>query len=307
MRYAFVLLLLSLAVVPAHAQLLAPRGAKATLEVEYLYAAAGASGRRNDTDTLDEWKVRRIVNITAQYVAEEPMAMGVLHKPDASQHAAIDTQQKQIQDFSQKMAPTVADMMQIADRCGEDEACVEKALTEYGNQMDVKEMQARKEEGEAIFKPGAPRYQLWRLTSQSGSYEIDETITRQVFEMTCTRTKVCKRTVITRGKGAIQPPPGARVEGTSLLEVDSARKDIATKLPVPMHPLKVESKVETSIPDDDYKAEQILQMRVLGRAESLTLAIPGNALQASGTATIKDTGHGAESGTLTVKWTFRRH
>jgi hypothetical protein len=305
MRYASALLLLSLTA-PACAQLLAPRGAKATLEVEYLYTAAGTSGRRNDTDTLDEWKVRRVVNITAQYVAEEPMAIGVLHKPDATQQAAIDSQQKQIQDFSQKMAPTVADMMQIADRCGEDEACIEKAIAEYGNKMDVKEMQARKEEGQAIFKPGTPRYQLWRLTSQNGTYEIDETISRQVFEMTCTRTKVCKRTVTTRGKGAIQPPPGAPVAGTSLLEVDSAKKDMATKMPVPLQPLKVESRVETSIPDDDYKAEQILQMRILGRAESLTLAIPGDALQASGTATIKDTGHGAESGTLTVKWTFER-
>ena len=300
MRYLVLLLLSSLAA-SAQAQLLVQKGARATLQVEYLYTAAGKSGSHNDS--IDEWKVRRVVNMTAQYVAEEPMAIGVLHKPDAAQQAAIDTKQAQVQAFAKKMEPTVADMMKIAERCGEDEGCISKAIAEYGNQMDVKEVQARKAEGQAFVKTGAPRYQLWKLTSQSGTYEVDENNSRQVFEMTCTQTRVCKRTVITRGKGTI----GSSVEGASLLEVDNTNKDIEAKMPVPLQPLKVESQVQSNIPDDDFKAEQTLPARMLRTAESLTLAIPGNALQASGTQTLKGTGAGAESGTLTVKWTFKRN
>ena len=100
--------------------------------------------------------------------------------------AAIDTKQAQVQAFAKKMEPTVADMMKIADRCGENEDCISKAIAEYGNQMDVREVQARKAEGQALARNGAPRYQLWKLTSQSGTYEVDESNSRQVVEMTCT-------------------------------------------------------------------------------------------------------------------------
>lgn len=305
MRYAFALVLLSM-MASAQAQLLVPKGTKATLEVEYLYTAAGSSGRPNGTDTLDEWKVRRVVNVIAHYVAEEPIAIGVLHKPDAAQQADIDKKVAQTQAFGNKMAPSVADMMQIAERCGDDDACLEQAIADYGNKMDPKEMQARKAEGEALFKPEAPRYQRWNLKSQSGTYEVDEFTSRQVFELTCTRTQVCKRTVTSRGKGPIPAPPAGSVEGASLLEVDRVKKDLAAKMPMPLRELKVESNVQSTIPDDNYKVDANAALRMFKNAESLTLAIPGGALPASGTTTIKSTGHGGESGTLTVKWTFRR-
>jgi len=305
MRYVFALLLVSI-VAPTQAQLLVPKGTKATLEVEYLYTAVGKSGRPDGTDTLDEWKVRRVVNVIAHYVAEEPLAIGVLHKPDATQQAAMETKVAQTQAFGNKMAPTVADMMQIAERCGEDEACLEQAIVDYGNKMDPKEMQARKAEGEAIFKPEAPRYQLWNLKSQSGTYEVDEFTSRQVFELTCTRTQVCKRTVTSRGKGAIPAPPAGSVESASLLEVDSVKKDLSAKMPMPLRELKVESSVQTTIPDDEYKVDANEAMRMFKKAETLIMAIPGGAFPASGTTTIKSTGHGGESGTLTVKWTFKR-
>jgi hypothetical protein len=303
MKYAIALLLLSITA-SAQAQLLVPRGTKATLEVEYLYIAEGKSGRPNGTDDLDEWKVRRVVNVIAHYVAEEPGAIGVLHKADPAQKAALDNTAARAQAFGKKMEPTVADMMKIAERCGEDEACVEKAITEYGNKMDVKEMQGRKAEGEAIFKPGAPRYQLWKVTAQSGSYDVDEFTSHQVFEMTCTRAKACKRTVTSRGKG---PIPASSLVGASILEMDGAKKDIAAKMPMPLlRDLSIDTKVQDTLPSDDNRSELNLGMRMFNLAQDLTLAVPSGALPASGTVTVKDTGRGAESGTLTVKWTFKR-
>jgi hypothetical protein len=304
MKYAFALVLLTLGAT-AQAQLLLPKGTKAALEVQYLYTAEGNSGRGKNVDAIDEWKVRRALNLTARYVAEEPTAIGVLHQSEA-QNAALDAKAKQAQDFGKKMQPTYDDMMKIAERCGDDEGCIEKAISDYANKMDLKEMQARKSEANAIFKMDAPRYQLWKVTGQTGTYDIDELVTRQVFEMTCTQVKVCKRTVTRTGKGAIPAPPGRDVESASLLEIDSVGKDIAAKMPMPMRELPVKTNVQSNIPDDDYQATGSLPMHQFKNADTLTLAITSGQLPASGSKTIKNTGKGAESGTLTVTWTFKR-
>ena len=304
MKYAFALVLLTLTSA-AQAQLLVPKGSKATLQVQYLYTAEGNSGRDKNVDAIDEWKVRRALNLTARYVAEEPTAIGVLHQSE-TQTAALNAKARQAEDFGKKMEPTYADMMKIAEHCGDDESCVEKAISEYANKMDLKDMQARKGEASAIFKVDPPRYQLWKVTAQTGSYEIDELVTRQVFEMTCTQMKVCKRTVTRTGKGAIPAPPGGAVDSASLLEIDSVGKDIAAKMPMPMRELPTKTNVQSSIPDDDYQAAMSLPMHQFKNADTLTLAITSGQLPASGTKTIKNTGKGAESGTLTVTWTFKR-
>lgn len=304
MRFAFALLLLSITV-SAQAQLLVPRGTKGILEVQYLYTAQGNSGRGKGVDSIDEWNVRRVLNLTAHYVAEEPGAIGALHQ-SGTQTAALNKKVNQAQAFGKKMEPAVADMMKIAERCGEDEGCIEKAITDYGNQMDLKEMQARKGEAAAIFNQGAARYQLWRLTAQSGTYEVDELTTRQVFEMTCTQTQVCKRTVTRRGKGPIPAPPAGSLDSASLLEIDSTNKDLAAKMPMPLRELAVETKVQSTIPDDDFQPGPNFPMLLFKNVDTLTLAITSGQLPASGTHTIRNTGKGAESGTTTVKWTFKR-
>lgn len=304
MKLALALVLLTMAAA-AQAQLLVPKGSKATLEVQYLYTAEGNSGRGKNVDAIDEWKVRRALNLTARYVAEEPTAIGVLHQSEA-QTGALDAKAKQAQEFGKKMEPTYADMMKIAERCGDDEGCIEKAITDYANKMDVKDMQARKGEADA-FKIDSPRYQLWKVTAQTGTYEIDELVTRQVFEMTCTQVKVCKRTVTRTGKGAVPAPPGRDVESASLLEIDSVGKDIAARMPMPMRELPVKTNVQSNIPDDDYQATASLPMHQFKNADTLTLAITSGQLPASGSKTIRNTGKGAESGTLTVTWNFKRN
>lgn len=303
MKHALALALLTMTTA-AHAQLLVPKGSKATLDVQYVYTAEGTSGQ-GKVDTIDEWKVRRTLNVTAKYVAEEPTSIGVLHQSEA-QNAALDAKTKQAEAFGKKMEPTVADMMKIVDRCGDDEGCIEKAVADYATKMDMKEVQARKSEANAIFKVDAPRYQLWKPTAQSGTYEIDEFTSRQVFEMTCTKVNVCKRTFTRKGKGAIPAPPGGNMESASLLEIDSVGKDIAAKLPMPIRELPVENKVQSNIPDDDFQPTPNLPMHQFGNLDTMTLAIVSGQLPASGSKTIKKTGKGAESGTLTITWNFKR-
>lgn len=305
MRFAFALLLLSITV-SAQAQLLLPKNAKATLVVEYVYVAEGTSGKRNGTDSISEWKVRQAMNITAQYVSEQPVAIAVIHQAEPAQQASLDKKVSQAEALGAKMQPTVSDMMAIADRCGEDEGCIERAVAEYSKTVDVKALRERNAEAQAFAKPDAPRYQLWKLTAQSGTYEVDELTTLQVFEATCTLKSVCKRTVTRRGKGPIPRPPGGNVEGTSLLEIDSVKKTIAARMPVPLAELAVDTQVQSNIPDDDFKPAPVFPQNLLKSSETLMLAIDSGALPATGTTSIKKNGRGAESGTLTIKWTFKR-
>ena len=299
-------LLFVLSAATAQAQLFVPIGTKGTLKVEYLYTAAGKSGTENDGN-IQEWKVRRVINITANYVAEAPQVIGTLHKMDARQQAALDKQRTDVQAFAKKMEPTMNDMMAIAERCGESEACIEKEISEYGNKMDKSQIQADKKTVADLTRPGETRYQRWRSTSMNGTYSIDETTSLQVFEMTCTRTKVCKRTVTTKGGGALPQPGNGSVEGLAMMEVDSVAKDMALMLPGTLLPLKVDTVVQTSIMDDDTKGGPGFAKPMYKNQETLVIAIPGDSVTNSGTRTFKGTGHYAESGTLTVTWSFTRN
>ena len=133
---------------------------------------------------------------------------------------------------------------------------MEKAVTEYGNDMEMTpDIKSAGQDIATVQKTmSGTRFQLWQSTSQTGTYSIDENISKQVFEMTCTETKVCKREETTKGSGAIPPPPGSKsIPAASMLEVDSTGRDMMFTLPMPLVPLPVNKTVTTTIMDDDAK------------------------------------------------------
>ena len=71
MKTKMLLLMLMLGCVAAsvQAESFVAAGAKGTLEVEYLYDAAGKTQDQYDTH---EWRVKRAVNLTAQLSAQAP-------------------------------------------------------------------------------------------------------------------------------------------------------------------------------------------------------------------------------------------
>ena len=169
-----------------------------------------------------------------------------------------------------KLEPMQNDVMAMMAKCGitmdgpsvsaaeekAQEACMEKAATEYGNNMEMTpDIKSAGDDIAAVQKTmSGTRFQLWRSTSQSGTYSIDENISKQVFEMTCTETKVCKRVVTTKGSGAIPPPQAA-----SRFPARRCWKSIAPgatwccNLPMPSLPLPITKTVTTTIIDDDAK------------------------------------------------------
>ena len=195
MKYAFVLLLVTVAG-SAHAQLLAPKGATGTLKVEYVFTSSGkyTTGSKEQIDT---WNVRRVVSMTAQYTANAPQAFGVLHQDDGKQKAEMATLQAKTMSAAKKLEPMQNDVMAMAAKCGitmdgpdvsaaeekAQEACMEKAVTAYGNNVEMTpDIKSAGQDIAAVQKTmSGTRFQLWQSTSLSGTYLIDENISKQVF------------------------------------------------------------------------------------------------------------------------------
>jgi hypothetical protein len=197
-------------------------------------------------------------------------------------------------------------MMAIVKQCNEDEKCISERVSQYANNMgkptDTKEKQAAISD---LATPGVPRFQLWRSTSQEGSYEINEQSELQVYEMTCTEAKVCKRSVSSKGSGAIPAPPGGRsVAGASMFEVDGWRNDLVLQLPVALQPLPTDTKVDSSIPNDTIKSAKGFAKPLVVNSKPITVKLKAGQLQSSGTETIKIPGEGIDGGTLTVTWSL---
>ena len=321
MKIATALLLVAFAA-SAHAELLAPKAARAELKVEYVYTSAG-SYIAPAKDMNNQWRVRRSVELTAQYSADAPQAMGTLHTSDPKQKADLANIEARTASAQRKLQPMAMDMMAIAASCGiamdgpdvsaaqekAQEACVEKAVSDYGNNMEMTpDIKSAGADIAAVNKAMEnKRFQLWTVTSQSGTYSIDEEHHKQVFELTCTQTKVCKRDDIRKGGGAITAPPGGKSGGVSMVEVDTVNKEMVLALPVPLMPLGYKQTVTTTIPDEQSSTKDtVMPVWMMNAAKPVTVSIPGGVVNMSGTKTIPVEGAGAERGTITVKWQFKR-
>lgn len=315
-------LLLATFVASAHAELLVPKGAKGTLTVEYVFTSAGKYSPQSK-ETIDIWSVKRNVTMTTQYAADPPQAVGTLHQDDPKQKAEMAAMQAKTASAHKKLEPMQNDVMAMAAKCGitmdgpdvsaaeekAQEACMEKAAAAYGNNMEMTpEIKSAGADIAAVQKTmSGTRFQLWRSTSQSGTYSIDETISKQVFEMTCTTTKVCKRVVTNKGGGPIPAPPGAKsTPVASMIEVDSTGRDMVLSLPMPLAPLPITKSVTTTMIDDDAKGGPAYASLWPMTNKPITVAIPGDLKTVSGTQTITVPGDQSEGGTLTVNWRFTR-
>ena len=292
----------------AYAELIVPQGTKARLQVTYQFKSVGKFVSPAK-DVRSDWNALRVVEISADYVAGPPQAFGGLHQDDSKQKQDLDALQGSIQNLHTTLAPTMQDMMKIAERCDEDEECITREISNYGKQMDKSTVQAGKQEGATVSKLAtAPRFQSWQLTSQTGTYRIDEVVNTQVFEMTCTETKVCKRTETRKGGGSIMPGgTGKPPTGSSMLEVDSFNKDMMAMLPLPLAQLAYTETVTTTMIDDEGGTrQQVSPPWMMKLQQAPPVRIGGDLKTVSGSQSIEVAGEKADGGTLTVNWTFTR-
>ena len=194
---------------------------------------------------MHEWHVKRVVKITAQLVADAASPMPVMIALDAKQQADLQANQARAMASAapaqQKMAPMMGDIQAIMDKCGEDEACIEKAIASYGmSQGMTPEMESAKHDiadAAEVSKPGAPRYQTWSATAQKGTYSIDEKVHRLDSDPICMELPGARCTIDTTGQGTGDTPRRRlrKVRPASpRAEVDSVGKTMMLRLPVPI-------------------------------------------------------------------------
>ncbi len=286
----------------AHADLLAAKGAKATLNVQYEYSAVGKNASKDDPS---EWRVQRTMNMVVQLSAEESQAISGLRAVDAGRDASIAKKQTQVAKVQKKMEPAMNDMMKIAERCGEDEACIEKAIVAYSSTMNTADIEATKGDVAAATKLDGPRYQIWVPSAEKGTYSIDESYRAKTSDPLCSGkpNHQCSREETRKGAGNVPLLAGSKDAYTTRLEIDSERKEIYIMLPLPLVGVGYTQQVTSDFPDEKSGTSKG-EARFPGMLKPMTAAITGDLRNASGKQTIKMSGAEGEGGTLTVKWQF---
>jgi hypothetical protein len=226
---------------------------------------------------------------------------------EAGQVADLKDKQTRIASAQKKMAPITADVMKIAERCGDNEDCITKAIQEYGSTVEMTpELKSVGADAAAVSKQGAPRYQMWQPLMQKGTYTVDEFYRGQTADPLCLQKpkQRCNREETRKGGGDIPSPAGHPGVSAVRFEVDSQKKDIMFTLPVPMAQLGYTRQVTSDFPDEQSGAGKGVVANLAPKVESLTFVIPADLHSVSGTKTYKFDGEEGESGTLVVKWQF---
>jgi hypothetical protein len=302
MRTAIALSIGLLASGAAQADLLVAKGANATLNVQFEYAAVGKNASKDDPS---EWRVRRTTNMVVQLSAEQQMALSGLRAMDAGQKASLGKKQTQIASVHKKMEPTMADMMKLAERCGEDEACIEKAIVAYSSTMNTADIEATKGDVAAATKLDGPRYQMWVPTAEKGTYSIDEMYRAKTSDPLCSGKPKhqCSREETRKGAGNVPVLAGSKDAYTTRLEIDGGKNEIYIMLPMPLAAFGYTKQVTSDFPDEKSGTAPGTVF-FPGKLPPITATVPGDLRNASGTQTIKLSGAEGEAGTLTVKWQF---
>jgi hypothetical protein len=307
-------LLPGLVAFPASADQFVAPNTKGTLEVEYTY---DSSGKTKDLYDVHDWQVKRVLKMNVQLAADAASPMPGLHQLSAKEQADLNANHARAMastaQAQQKMAPMMGDIQAIMAKCGEDEACIEKAVTSYGmSQQMTPELQSAQQDIKDVAeaaKPGAPRYQMWQATAQTGTYTIDEKIHLIDSDPICMEVPGaggrCTIDVTGHGAGDIPAPPtrdGAA--GISAVEIDSVGKTTMIRLPVPIGLLNYSETMVSNHPEKK-SGTTTKSIRFPPEVKPITASIKGTIQDQSGEQTIKLTGKAEDGGTLTIRWRFK--
>ncbi len=324
LRTALLIAGCSLAALPAFGQAIVPAGKTAVLTVEYEFATAGERKDKYDTNT---WSIRRVATVKATLKAEKPSPLPGLHKMEQAQVSDLEGKQAAAMRAADTMQPMMQDVMALMAKCGEDEACLEREVAAYGmgNSEEINQTREKAAPDFAtVSKQGPDRYQMWTATGrQTGSYNIAETFKYVDADPICIEHPGARCTTMVEriGKGQIPLPPDMkptekRAAGASVLEVDSAGKDMIIHLPIPMMVLSYDEMVISDDPETKTGSEtrQIGFPSLKDVNKPLTIPLSGGLVGQSGREVIKIKGSSGETrvldptagedGDLIIRWSF---
>ncbi len=290
-------------------------GAKATVTVEYRFEA---QGKKQDKYDLHEWQLQRRAELKAELKAKKPQSLPGLHPMEAAQTARREQQQAQAQKAATQMAPMMAQAQAIMDRCGDDEACIERESMKMAAGLSPQQSADAQKTGRetaAVMKPGADRYQIWEGLTQSGSYQIDERWQVVHADPICVRLprQRCTHELLRKGAGTLAP-----AKTPAMAEIDTQGGSMVLMLPIPLATFAYVETHNTDEPEGTHseptpKGPRNLQlmMRVTPEGKSpapLRVALKGGWRSQSGEEIIPMSigpWHGAPGdGRLIVRWRF---
>lgn len=303
----------------------APAGTKATLTVDYRYESAGKQRSEGQYDPY-EWKVRRNAQLVAQLSAGAPKPLPAVHTIETAQIENMKSKAAKAEAIGTRMAPSMDAAMKIAEKCGDNDACMEREAMKLGAEMrgngQMAALQGHAKALDEVTRPGAPRYQAWNGVSQSGSYDIDEVVHISVTDPICIgrpRNR-CIRDETRKGAGKLPVAiPGLKVNGpanasTAAVEIDTQKNTLAVRLPgVGLLPLtetitsdEPEGTHETPTPKGPHQILLTYRLKQDRGADDEALVFPlkGGWRSQSGEQVLALKGPFGDTGKLTVRWQF---
>ena len=324
-RVSFLSVVLVIALSTAvHSADFAPAGAKATLTVEYVYESAGSKSSEGMYDP-HQWRVKRVANLVADLAAKPGTAMPTLQAIDAAQTAELKKTVAKAEAITKDMAPMMADVQKIMEKCGDDENCITRETQKMGQAMQgtpqmATAMNAKKKAEELM--PGAPRYQALYATAQKGTYSIDETAHISVTDPICTShpRHRCTRDEVRKGAGPVTMPTESKKKpapsaGIGAVEVDHLKSTLTVRLPVPMM-LPYTETITTDEPEGTHDTptpkgpqQKMLRFRVnaadgVMNDKPFTVTLKGGWRSQAGEQVVVLKGDFGDGGKLTVRWRF---
>ena len=147
----------------------------------------------------------------------------------------------------------MADAMKIAERCGDDEACITREALKMSQGVDMNSAAmkgARADVKAASAMPDA-RYQLFEPTTQTGMFSLDERLKEADRDPICMSRPAgtCHKEVVVRASGDITLDGKTQTPATSMLEADLEKATLRFSLPLP-YPVAVDETVSTDKPDE---------------------------------------------------------
>ncbi|SDD58920.1 hypothetical protein [Aquimonas voraii] len=225
-------------------------GSAASLTAEYEINGAGTWNSR-DGVLAREWRVADRYALTVRMQARAASGFAALHGMAAGQQAAEGQRNAAAMRAAQNMAPMMDDAMKIAERCGEDEACLMRETMKMAEGIDMNSAAVRGARADVAVASRAPadRYQVFEPLTVSGRFEIDEFLKEADRDPICAGRPAasCHRQVTLRQSGEITLEGKANPPGGSVVEVDLEGGSLRFALPLP-YPVAVQESVTSDKP-----------------------------------------------------------
>jgi len=285
----------------ASAQVLPPR-TKGLLTLDYIFQSSGQWSDAQGNDRRD-WRVSRKITVNATMVAENPSPVAALLPGTAAEKAELAGRQQRAASGAQKVAPMMASIERLLEKCGDDEACMERESTALASSMDVDAVRSAGVDAAAAGRPLNNHYQLWRVATYDGRYVADELYNAALADPDCLTAprSQCVSQTVRKGSG---PIPTSATPLAVMMEVDGPGKRLQISLPVASGNMPVTRTVTGKVPDGKPGTFTDQLTFPWTRLKPVVVTIPGGLDNANGTQTVKVEGERGEGGTLTVAWSF---